>query len=91
MAKRIKNITPNTGGPAAKYPWDNWLNGEAWLLETGKDYQCKDQSMRYQIRHQAKQRGLVVTIQKAEGGLQVQATKPRQKRKKLINAKKSGR
>lgn len=33
-------------GPAAMYPWDQWLNGEAWELRQGQDFQTPTERFR---------------------------------------------
>jgi hypothetical protein len=33
-------------GPIAIYPWDRWLNGEAWELQRGRDYETPTERFR---------------------------------------------
>ena len=33
-------------GPIAIYPWDRWLNGEAWELREGRDYETPTERFR---------------------------------------------
>jgi len=47
MAKTLKKfVFTNVGRSAKKYDWDNWLNGSAWELEKGKDFDIEVSSFR---------------------------------------------
>ncbi len=43
------------------YPWENWLDGRVWLLVESKDFTCRPQSMRSQVRKAALAGGQQVT------------------------------
>lgn len=69
MAKKIelpKSFTFETrsfgGGGAAKYPYDQWFNGEAWLISKGEDYPGKTAYMPYKLTLAALKRGKHVDI-----------------------------
>lgn len=57
----------------AYYPWDEWLDGQARLLEKGRDYACTDESMDKYFRLRAQMRGKTAHVRKHKRGLLVQA------------------
>lgn len=70
---------PREGKP--KYPWAEWLNGEAWLLEAGLDYQCQAVSFVSSAAKYAARNGFSVKSSISEDGLMVslQAIEKRKK------------
>lgn len=60
MAERVDKIPPALNG--AKYPWDEWLDGSAWELIQGKDFETTINSFRTTARSAAKVRGIRVMI-----------------------------
>lgn len=44
------------------YSWDEWLNGQIWLLRRGVDYQIASETFRKTIRGAAKRAGKKVRI-----------------------------
>lgn len=60
MAEIVPDNTmpPRGKGRAAKYPWDEWADGQTRKITQGEDYTCKTNSMAVQIRQRASDRGL---------------------------------
>lgn len=56
VAERIPSITPRTGRPQL-YPWDRWLDGHAWRIKRGEDFDCPVTSMASMIRLRAQYQG----------------------------------
>lgn len=52
MATKIPNISI-----LHSYDWDAWLDGDAWLLVRGDDFNCAVESMRQQAHAAAARRG----------------------------------
>ena len=49
------------GGPQAKYPWDEWLDGDMWVLERNEDFPSSTlDSLRKAASGAATTRGLKV-------------------------------
>ena len=62
MAKRmteeeVKELHINQRIVQWAYPWDEWLDGDWWLIEKGKDYHIKTKSMRKLIHDKKKNWG----------------------------------
>lgn len=55
------------------YDWDAILDGDIHLLEEGKDYTCKSQTMAQRLRQVAKKMELGVRVSKTKQGLVCQA------------------
>lgn len=60
MAERIDNLTP-LRGRAPIYPWATWLDGSAWRIERGVDFEVPADSMAAMVRMRAKDLGLSAT------------------------------
>ena len=63
------------------YDWDQWLDGSAWLLRKGEDYDIESASMRAAASRAAKERGkrvrtAVVTDDNGVESVAVQAYEP---------------
>jgi hypothetical protein len=58
MAKELSFELDTSG--RAKYPWDQWTNGKAWLLVRGEDFTCSIPSMRSAIHQYARRNNLTV-------------------------------
>jgi len=56
-------------GALRKYPWEEWFGGYRFELRRGRDYTCSDSSMAQQIRNQAAERGIRVSIVDQGGSL----------------------
>lgn len=59
MAKRIK---PIGGKTKLDYPWNEWLDGSAWLLTRGEDFFCSIESFKTNIRRHAKERKIAISV-----------------------------
>ena len=56
--------------PTAKYPWDEWLNAQPWVLTPDVDFTAKVGTFQQNARHQAQRRGGVVrfrTLRSTDG------------------------
>lgn len=62
MARVISEFPENieTRGRPFKYPWRDWLNGEAWELVPGVDFNVEVASFRATLMKRAKDFGLTV-------------------------------
>jgi hypothetical protein len=77
MAKLLRELPPPRRGRPAKYPYDEWLDGEVWLLIEGEDFEVgAGRSVAMGLRAAARKRGQKATARSVRG-LAVQAT-PRQ-------------
>lgn len=45
-------------GERAEYPWDDWFNGDIWVLEHGRDFTAKLASFRVIAYAAARRRGV---------------------------------
>lgn len=54
MARTLKEFPIS---PKARYPWDQWLDGQVWQLEERDDYGCKTTTLRQNAKVQATKRG----------------------------------
>lgn len=63
MAKRLDEFPKRTR--ESQYPWDEWLNGDVWLLRRGKDedYETTSASMRATAISAAKRAGKRIRTQ----------------------------
>jgi hypothetical protein len=57
VAERIDNLTPFKGRKPI-YPWHEWMNGTAWRIRRGEDFDVSAESMAQHIRNRARDRGL---------------------------------
>lgn len=59
----------------ARYPWDEWLDGQIWQIVAGEDYECSTESMRVQVYGAAKRLGTKATTRVTSNpeGLLIQA------------------
>lgn len=75
MAEVIDQLPP-TKKPA-RYPWDEWLDGRAWKLTEGEDFNSSARDFSSHVRISAYRRNLVVTIHREGPHLYLQA-RPRE-------------
>jgi hypothetical protein len=69
MAARLDTFP---AAAAARYPWDQWLDGSPWALKQGEDFDAKPATVRSNARIQAEKRGGTVrTCLLDEGGTPV--------------------
>lgn len=55
MARKLESFP--TVASQARYPWDEWLNGDIVQLFAGEDYSAKTRTIVSTARTQAKRRG----------------------------------
>lgn len=60
MAKVLKDYRPPSY--ASEYPWDQWLNGEQWLVTKGQDFESTIRSFSVSVRKAAAKRGMGVSV-----------------------------
>jgi hypothetical protein len=48
-------------GRPAKYPWEEWTNGEEWTLKEGVHFECTAESFYVLLRRTARVHGLEVS------------------------------
>jgi hypothetical protein len=53
---RVLDAFPKRPGPAQKYPWDTWLDGQVWELRVGEDFDAKAATIRSRAQAEAKKR-----------------------------------
>lgn len=66
MAERIDNLTRRPPRPAI-YPWAEWLDGSAWRIRRGEDFEVSAESMAAQIRIRAAREGRTVYARCPDG------------------------
>ncbi len=54
MAKVLKEYVFGIG---PRYPWDEWLDGQAWQLTQGSDFKCSVSTFRQTAAAHARQKG----------------------------------
>jgi len=71
MAETVEQFQPlrpkRQGKP--KYPWQDWLNGEPWLLYAGEDFTCQSDSLVSSAAKFAQRNGFAVRSSISEDGL----------------------
>lgn len=55
MAERIDNLSR---ARKTLYPWRNWMDGSAWRIHRGEDFEVSAESMAAQIRMRATREGM---------------------------------
>jgi hypothetical protein len=73
MAKVVDSMPDAERGRRVIYPWDEWLNGNVWELEHGKDFQSTPLSFRQIAYNRAGQRGHRAAVQIHGSKLYLQA------------------
>ena len=79
MAKTLSEFpSDHTGGRPESYPWDQWLDGQPWLLTNGEDYKTTTKQFRGAAEAAARRKGLWIRgqVQKKSGlvyGIVIQA------------------
>jgi hypothetical protein len=66
MAERIDRLPTNPNVPG--YQWDQWSDGEPWLLIEGEDFTCTRSSMETNVRRQARRIGKGVFVRYINDG-----------------------
>lgn len=72
---RVVDELPPLGGGEPKYPWDQWLDGQVWLLDPAVDFPpgVKTHGFRSAAANAARGRGLRVAIRVRPEGVYLQA------------------
>jgi hypothetical protein len=55
-----------------RHPWDKWLDGQIWKLESGVDFAGSPRSFVGTVHHAAKRMGVRAQTREADGHLYVQ-------------------
>ena len=58
MAERIDTFEPRKGGRPAIYPWATWMDGSAWRIRRGEDFDGPADAMAQTIRVHARRNGM---------------------------------
>jgi N-acetyl-anhydromuramyl-L-alanine amidase AmpD len=77
MAKVLKDFKPSRKrGPEPRYPWDDWFDGQQWLLTRDEDFKSTLVIMQDTIRKKAKKlkKRVSVWYGDEDGTLVVQCT-----------------
>lgn len=69
MAERIEAVS--IGRPAL-YPWAEWMDGGAWRIRRGEDFEVAAWVMAQMIRNRAHREGLLATARVVENGAAVE-------------------
>jgi hypothetical protein len=75
MAKVCETGLPGKSKENPLYDWDNWLDGQVWELEKGKDFTVGVTSFRSLASKTAGRRGIKVKTRVKDGNLFIQAKK----------------
>lgn len=73
VPKRTQKRYAKGPSPTAKYPWDDWLNGQIWLLVQGRDFSPRMERMRTIIQNRGRRQGVYVRTSVNGKELTVQA------------------
>ena len=71
MAKQVTSMPRSKR--SGLYPWSTWLDGNAWQLTQGEDFQPEPETFRAQVHMAAKARGLAAITTRDGDYLFVQA------------------
>lgn len=61
--------------PTNPYPWDDWMNGQVWLIDNDDISHTNADSFILRAWHAAKRRGMRVKTRKRAEGVYIQAFK----------------
>ena len=74
MAKKLKNLTISVHrGARPLYPWDQWLDGSAWELTKGVDFQSSIPGFIATAHQAALRRRVLVKTQRKSNTVYLQA------------------
>jgi len=69
MAQRLQtNLSPVRCGAPSIYPWPEWMDGNAWRIAHGPDFECSAKSMASQIRERASREGMTASARVLASG-----------------------
>ena len=60
--KLIKNGVTFQREYSTKYPWDQWTDGEWWMIRKDEDFDTSTSSMRSMLMTHAKRHGMTVKV-----------------------------
>jgi hypothetical protein len=71
-------------GRREQFPYDEWLDGQVWMLTRGVDFSQERRSMGARIRHAALKRGIEISVGHREmpNGTEVLVVGPKIRAKK---------
>jgi len=79
MATVVEQL-PHPGGrrPPGEYPWDEWLDGQTWVLQQGVDYTVATRAMRAYAYRAGRARDLTVSTVRGDDdtSLTIRAKRP---------------
>jgi hypothetical protein len=61
VAERIDSFSPRRIGRPPIYPWSEWMDGCAWRITRGEDFEIAPKSMVVNLHSQAARRGTSVS------------------------------
>ena len=74
MARILEALPPQVRkGREEQYPWADWFDGQAWLLEQGIDYDAETVSMRSCAYAAARRHGVKIAMRTIGDDLALQA------------------
>ncbi len=77
MAQILESYGFKKVGREAKYPYDQWLDGQIWKLQHMVDFECQPHGLRQSFYAAAKRRGIKVRVSiLPNGDVIVQKTSP---------------
>tara|TARA_R100001230_G_C5544659_1_gene74241 strand:- start:84 stop:563 length:480 start_codon:yes stop_codon:yes gene_type:complete len=74
MAKVLSEFPhENAAGRPSVYPWDQWLDGQPWMLTIGEDYKTTTRQFRGAAEAAARRKGLWIRGAVQQNGIVIQA------------------
>jgi len=73
MAVKAKKPVDFKNSRHSKYPWDEWLDGDQWILTPGKDFTTTSEAFSSAMWRASKVRGLRSKTMVQDGKLYLQA------------------
>ncbi|MEV4350981.1 hypothetical protein AB0J83_41520 [Actinoplanes sp. NPDC049596] len=70
-----------------RYPWDEWSDGDKWLIERGVDYKSSDRMFQVAARQYGRRNGYTVRTRKHVKGVVVQFLRGSAPAKKKLRRK----
>ena len=61
---------------ASKFPWEEWFDGNVWMLEPGEDFTSSVEGFRSTAHNAAKNMGYVITTRVKDEVVYLQASLP---------------